>query len=188
MRPVLLLAVMLALACRQERGAKNDVDVPPAANDSAYEQEVARDEAQFSQTLQDMRSLSSNETEFTMYEVANEFDSDYAKFKDREKAAGYPIRREVTLSASRTRLLLESLTTRATYFPAGEAWSCLFEPHHVLVGENGKQRMTFIICIKCGDVEHVVGTKSIGTHSMTPAGNSEIATLLRALREQAPPN
>jgi hypothetical protein len=185
MRRILLFALLLAVGCRpSERAAKNDIDTPSAAKDGPNEQEVANDEALFLRTLQGMRSVGSNATELTIYEVANEFDSDYAKFKDHPKAAGYPIRRQSKLSAPKARPLLDSLTNRAAYLPAGEAWSCLFEPHHVLEASVGKQRMTFIICVKCGDVEHVVGTESIGTHSLTPAGNAEVDTLLKkALRK-----
>jgi hypothetical protein len=181
----LVIFLLLAVSCRQsERTAKNDVRAPSKANDSAYEREIATDEALFVRTLKSMRSLSSNATEFTIYEVANEFDSDYATFKKHAKAAGYPIRRESRLPASKVRPLLDSLTNRSTYFPAGEAWSCLFEPHHVLVATAGKEHVTFVICVKCGDVEHILGATSIGTHSLTPAGNGEIDGLLqKALRK-----
>jgi hypothetical protein len=168
--------VVLAIVCC--RGAEDsDGKQAQAAKEqeeyrrelAAHERELADDEKVFVATLAEFASLRERATAITLYEVVNEFDQGYSAVKDKPHVAGYPIARKLNLTIESSAPLVSELTDRATYFPPGTAWSCIFEPHHVLEVAAGDKRAVAVICLKCGDIEYIMDGKSIGTHSM-PSG------------------
>lgn len=115
---------------------------------------------------------------FVIYEVANEFDEDYARFRGKPRILQYPIRRKKTLRREIAAPLVAKLTAPDTYM-RNDQWSCIFEPHHVIE----MPRMTLVVCVACGDVEFVVDGKKIDHASVLPAPNDELTKMLaEALR------
>ena len=168
----LSLAILIALAvvgCRGSDGSLAQQAGGASREEQDSQRESAADEKQFVATLSEFASLRERATAVTLYEVANQFDEGYANLKSNPQIGGYPITRKVHLTRETSLPLVMQLTNRSTYFPAGEAWSCLFEPHHVLELTAGDERALAVICLLCGDVEFIMKGKSIGTHSI-PSG------------------
>lgn len=129
-----------------------------------------------------LRVAAANARTATVFHVANEFDPDYRTLVSTgpKTESGYPVRREVTVPIHHLHPLLDVLSARTTYFPPGDAWTCIFEPRHVLRVGSG-EAVTVVICVHCGDVEFIVEGSSIGTRSVVPAANGQLETLLRSL-------
>jgi hypothetical protein len=100
--------------------------------------------------------------------VANPADDDFEHWKRLPAIAGYPIKHKWQLEASQP--LLDIITARTSYFEAGNGWTCLFEPHHVLELRSGAKRATIVICLTCGDVEFRMGGVAVITKSVRPGG------------------
>lgn len=168
-------------ACQQHerRESATAETATMAAEERVRQQELARDEQQFVATLQRTKALAAERTAtLILYEIANPFDPNYEALKGRERIAQYPILRTIRPPKPMAVELVAKLTDRGSYFPPGEIWTCLFEPHHVLVVGAGSERITAVICVKCGDVDFIVGDRSIGVHSLTPAANRAFIELL----------
>lgn len=165
-----------------------------AVADEARAVLLKRDDQQLQEAFATTRAALAEASAITLYHVANEFDEDYAGLGKRPRVAGYPVRQRMALSRHDAQRLVTLLTTRSTYFPAGEAWSCIFEPRHVFQLTSARASITVVICIHCGDVEFVIGRDSIGTRSIYPKPNDELSRILesylnsgRSDRQTTPP-
>jgi len=178
----LAMAAILPAACRRAENAAEQAAL--AAEDRERTVLLERDEKELQNAMTAVRNAAAvQRTEATLYHVANEFDGDYAAIaaQRKETVAGYPIRRQIRVTGKQLAPLAEMLTKRNTFFPAGDAWACIFEPHHVLKLRTGNSDILAVICIKCGDFEFSVAGDSIGTRSVTPAANAELARVLNDL-------
>jgi hypothetical protein len=179
-RPEAAPGMLTLFSCQQEN-RHSLVQDPVAAVRQGREERAAgeRDEREFQDVLLKARAVGESTQSVELATVTNQFDEGYDKIKGRRReVAGYPILAEGTISRGERTLLLRKLTERSSYFPPGEGWTCLFEPHHVLQITTSRERITVVICVHCGDVEFLVNDKSIGTHSLTSSANSEIERLL----------
>jgi hypothetical protein len=179
-RCIVIVALVVTLAACRQQGRENTAAARAKfeAEDRAYQQELSRDEQQFVATLNRTKALAHRGVTLALYEVANPFDSNYEALSSRDQVSRYPIVRTIHLPKQITAELIAKLTDRSSYFPPGQTWTCLFEPHHVLVFGTGSERITAVVCVKCGDVDFIVGDRSIGVHSLTPAANRALIELL----------
>ncbi len=167
---VLFLA---AVACNPSEPAQQAKEPDHAAL-------IVDDEKQLKATLQQVAELFARADHFTLYRIANAFDKDYEQIaKDtQERIAGYPILGQSTLQRQKAAPITNLLVQRSTYLPPGDAWMCLFEPHHVLRATGKYDSAIVVICVKCGDVEIRIGDKPGDTRSLTPAANAELTRIL----------
>lgn len=181
-RGFIIVGVLAMLpACREPQGERASMP-KVAAEERARQQELARDEQRFIATLRRTKTLAEHGAPSVLYEVANPFDSNYDASKGRARVAQYPILRTIHPPEEKAAALIATLTDRSSYFPPGQIWTCLFEPHHVLVLGAGRERITAVVCIKCGDVDWIAGGQSIGVHSLTPEANRSLIELLDGRR------
>ncbi|MEA2326165.1 MAG: hypothetical protein QOE68_1124 [Thermoanaerobaculia bacterium] len=138
------------------------------------------EERQLKRTLQQTHELGARATTVVLYEVANEFDDDFATFKSKPRIAGYPIRSEHRLNRLGVHDLIETLSDRSSYFPPNHGWACLFEPHHVLQLQGGADTETIVICVHCGDIDFHINKTVIGK-SVQPKANALIEAQLKSL-------
>jgi len=137
-------------------------------------------ERQLKRTLNQTRELATRATTVVLYEVANEFDDDFAAFKSKPRIAGYPIRSEHRLNRLAVHDLIETLSDRSSYFPPNDGWTCIFEPHHVLQLQGGADRETIVICVHCGDIDFHI-KKLVTGKSVQPKANAVIEAQLKSL-------
>jgi hypothetical protein len=174
-------------AChRAERAAEETARV---AEEQARAVLIDRDEKQLSAAFRKLQDVAARADATTLYRVANQFDEDYAAVatSGRRKVAGYPIRHQVEVTRREAQSLVAVLTDRKTYFPPGDGWTCIFEPHDVLSVAAGKEMVTVVVCTQCGDVELIVGGESIGTHSVLPGKDAEISRMLKDMLSESTP-
>jgi hypothetical protein len=138
------------------------------------------EERQLKRTLKQTRELARRATTVVLYEVANEFDEDFAAFQSKPRIAGYPIRSEHRLSRLAVRDLTETLCDRSSYFPPNNGWTCIFEPHHVLQLQGGADTESIVICVHCGDIDFHLN-KSVTGRSVQAKANALIEAQLKSL-------
>lgn len=96
-------------------------------------------------------------TNVRFFRIVNSFDvspAEYAALQsEKPRIAGYPVIAEVQGTASQARAIGEVLLRKESYLKPGDAWMCIFEPHHIAQITNGSESVNAIICFKCGDVE-----------------------------------
>lgn len=174
-----LFALLVLTSCSDSENRAAEQEAKLARQEREHQRAVEADERELVTTLRKFESIHSQATTVTLHEVSNPFDSGYASLRTKPRVAGYPIIRSEKLSKESSLPLVKVLANRSTYFPPGQEWSCIFEPHHVLELTSGDNRALAVICLKCGDIEHIINSKSIGTHSMPSV--KELQRILRAL-------
>ncbi|HYO79428.1 MAG TPA: hypothetical protein VE010_23380 [Thermoanaerobaculia bacterium] len=178
-----LILVIAATACRQVENGVERVMI--GAVEAAQAVALKRGEQQLQAAFVDLQRVAAQPGTATLYHVAHELDPDYHAVAARtdQRVAGYPVRRRVAVTRNQIATLVSVLTRRDTYFAPGDAWSCIFEPHHVLQVSSGRENVLVVICVQCGDVEFVPDGSSIGTRSVLPPANArmqpELDQLLR---------
>jgi hypothetical protein len=177
---ILILAAAIGCGVRERASAAAD-RAAEAVEDRARKALLASEERNFAATLERTKELSVRATSVVLYEIANEFDEDFAKVKAGPSIAGYPIRRKLMLTSESARPLIATLVTRSSYFPAGDGWTCIFEPHHVLQLTSSAEVETIVICVKCGDVDFHFGDRVAGGKSVLPAANATVERQIKAL-------
>ena len=168
---------LVAIACRGE----HPIDSAPApADDHAQEPAIAQDEKSLRDAFEKTQRAASAATTITLYEVANAFDKDFASLEANPHVEKYPVRKRVVLSRAAAAPLVATLTTRANYFPPGDGWTCLFDPHHVLE-LHGASTIRVVICIHCGDVQFREGNTTLAMHSVLQNANGQLTNTLNNL-------
>ena len=171
--------VLAAAGChRAERAAERAAE---AAANQARAVAVTLGERELRSALQELQNAATRAYSARLYSVANEFDADYAKLQTNRKIAGYPLRHEVSLAKEDLQVLVQILANRKTYFPPEGGWMCIFEPRHVLQLVTKDDAVTAVICLKCGDVELMMGGDSIGTRSVLPRANADLSRVVTKL-------
>lgn len=173
--------VIVSASCRRlERAAE---DAGGAAAERARSVLLAREEKQLQAVLRKLRDVAARSRSVTIYDIANQFDENYAHIEAgaKLKVFGYPVLRHTSRTTKEAAPLIAILTDRKSYFPSGDGWTCMFEPHHILRVAAGDQVMTVIICIHCGDVTIYDGDTSVSGASVLPAANTELTRILGAL-------
>jgi hypothetical protein len=184
---VFALALVVVSACSRAEHAVEDV--ARAAEERARSLIIKRDEQQLHAALLKLREITARARSATVYHVANELDEDYATIAAQASRtiASYPVRSHVSVTPSQTSALVRILTERKTYFPAGDGWTCVFQPHHILEVVSEKEKATIVICIGCGDVAFIFDDDdSIGMRSVLPPANAELTRLLVELPGESP--
>jgi hypothetical protein len=184
---VLGVTLLAGAACnRAERAAE---ETARAAEEQARSVLIKRDEEQLSAAFRKLQDVAARAEVTTLYRVANEFDPDYAAVNTprRARIAGYPIRHQIAVTRREAQSLVSLLTDRKTYFPPGDGWTCIFEPHDVLSVAAGRERITVVVCTQCGDVQFIVGEQSIGTHSVMPGHDTELSRILKGMFSRSRP-
>ena len=176
---LLAVAAVAAVALRKHLESAAEARAQALA-DEARAVLLKRDDHQLQEAFATTRAVLAEATATTLYHVANEFDEDYTGLAKRPRVAGYPVRQRTVLSRPDAQRLVTLLTTRSTYFPAGDGWSCIFEPRHVFQLTSPRASITVVICIHCGDIEFVIGKDSIGTRSIYPKPNDELSRILES--------
>jgi len=171
------LLVLTSCGDAENRAAEQEAEL--VRQEQEHQRELEAGERELVTSLQRFESIHSEATAVTLYEISNEFDAGYANLQSNPRVAGYPITRSEKLSKDSSLPLVKVLASRSTYFPPGQEWSCIFEPHHVLELTSGGNHALAVICLKCGDIEYVINGKSIGTRSM-PSGK-ELHRILKDL-------
>jgi hypothetical protein len=96
-------------------------------------------------------------TSVRFFRIVNSFDvspPEYAALRsEKTRIAGYPVIAEVQGTSGQARAIGEVLLRKESYLKPGQAWMCIFEPHHIAQITNGSESVNVIICFKCGDVE-----------------------------------
>ena len=177
MRALALVPLML-LACGPAERAADD------AGDHARQRLLQREETELLATLAAVRELAARSESVVLYRVAQPLDKDYEQIAKAAQVtvAGYPVVEQVSQPKSAAAPLLELLTNRGTYMAPGETWTCVFEPHHVLVLAAQGKTVTLVICVECGDVQFFTGgTDAAALKSVRPEANARLARLLNAL-------
>jgi len=57
----------------------------------------------------------------------------------------------------------------------------LFEPGYVITASAPEGEVTFVVCLKCGDVEIAFGNAAGELHSITPAATPDLRAALTKL-------
>jgi hypothetical protein len=180
---VLIVAVTAAGACkRAERAAEEAAQAAAAQAQSIL---TNRDEKQLQAALRKLQEVAAHGDSAVVYTIANQFDVDYSRIATQtdQRIAGYPIRKRFVMTKQQASSIVEVLTERKTYFPAGDGWTCMFEPRHILQIAASNDKVTVVICVKCGDVEFILGEDSIGTRSVLPPANAGLSRILNELRD-----
>jgi hypothetical protein len=177
-----LLVLSLLTACRErDLPAEAADDRAAIAEDRARRVALAEDEQQLVAALALTRAVARDATKVELFVIGNEYDADFAAIQGNEKAAGYPIRRKVAVSAAVAAPLIETLTDRSTYFEPGNGWTCIFEPHHVLRVQSDGQTVNVVICLECGDVSFVAQEKQLILKSVRPDPNRRLASVIEEI-------
>lgn len=149
-RPFLfvLLLVSLSLTCqRSESHAEHEPEAIPAATEAHFVDRLPADVA----------AIFANPTSVRFFRIVNSFDvsaSEYAALKaGKPDMAGYPVTAEVQGTPEQARALGQMLLRQESYLKPGDAWMCIFEPHHIAQLSKGKETVNVIICFKCGEIE-----------------------------------
>ncbi len=181
MRTIVLvtLALLLLTSCGDAENGAAGPGAELVRQEQEHQRELEAGEREFVTSLQRFESIHSAATAVTLYEISNEFDAGYSTLQANPRMAGYPITRRERLSKDSSRPLVKVLASRSTYFPPGQEWSCIFEPHHVLELTSRGNHALAVICLKCGDIEYIINGKSIGTRSI-PSGK-ELHRILKDL-------
>ena len=175
--PLLLLAVV---ACERAEPIARATD----DGDRARALLLERDEKEVIATLAAVREVAAKAQSVELYRVAQPFDADYQQIRKTAKQtiAGYPVLKQVSLSRAEAAPLIHLLAARETYFPPGQAWTCIFEPHHVLVLAADGKTVTIVICVECGDIQFFTGgEEAAAMKSVRPEANGQLSKLLDSL-------
>jgi hypothetical protein len=174
MKTYTVIACLLVTGCRlAERAADTALESAKAVYQDSEERQLRR-------ALEQTRELGTRATTVVLYEVANEFDEDFASLKSNPRVAGYPIRRKRALNRQDVRGLIELLTSRPSYLPPNDNWTCIFAPHHVLQLQGGADTEVIVICVKCGDVDFHFH-RSVTAKGLQSTSNDAIAAQLKSL-------
>jgi len=186
--PIAVLVATLLFGCGAKERASETVDQLSAAAEERVRAELnAREERQLISSFDHLRSSLTSTNSIVLYEVSNEFDSDYSALKGKPSIAGYPIRRQRQITSKDAGPLVATLTTRRAYFPPGDGWTCIFEPHHVLEIKGATKRVSAVICLKCGDVQFLVDGNVVVLKGVRPEAQGELTQGVNALLPVAVP-
>jgi hypothetical protein len=180
MRRLLPLVLLLALACGRRETAAS---VEPAP-DPAQQALAAKEEKEVRAVLARLRDAAAKAQAITLFRVAQPLDENYAAI---EKSAptnvqGYPVLQQLSLTKEQAAPLVQLLASRDSYFPPGEGWTCIFEPHHVLQLASREETITAVICVECGDVQFFTGGENAAASKSVYANvNAQLTTLLNEL-------
>jgi hypothetical protein len=172
-------ALLVLTSCGDAESSTAEQQAEAARQEREHQRTLEIDEREFAASLHRFESIHSQASAVTLYEISNPFDAGYATLQSKPRVAGYPILRGEKLSRESSLPLVKVLASRSTYFPPGQDWSCIFEPHHVLELTSGDHHALAVICLKCGDIQFFIDGKPIGTHSM-PSGK-ELHRILKDL-------
>lgn len=178
-----IIVAMLAAGCRRAEDAAEGM--AQAASVNANAAVVARDEQELRTAFMKFRQVAEKADTLTISRIAHELDPDYQVVAQRtqERVAKYPVRQSVPVTLNGISSLVEVLTARETYFPPGDGWTCIFQPHHVLLARAKNEAVAIVICLECGDVEFSIGDDSAGTYSVLPRANAQLSALIGKLIE-----
>lgn len=162
--------VLLAACAADEPATDTAAEAARAiAAREATERQCAVDEALLKNAIEQTRELAAHAEEIVLYEVANEFDSDYEKWRRFPSVIGYPIKRRSRLDAKHAAPLVDVLTTRSNYRDGMLA--CMFMPHHVLELRTATKRETVIVCLQCGQIRFRMGEVLFLARDMEDSGS-----------------
>lgn len=179
---VLGVILIIGGACkRAERAAEEAARVTEETATAVFN---ARAEKELSAAFSKLQGVAGRADVATLYRIANQFDADYAAVaaQGRGKIAGYPVRNQMPVTREAAQSLVTVLTDRKTYFPPGDGWTCMFEPHDVLSLTAGNEAVAVVICTQCGDVDFFVGGKRMAGHSVLAGPNAKLSRMLNEMR------
>jgi hypothetical protein len=142
---------------------------------------IARQESELATSFAEALAISHEATAARIFLISNEFDDRYKADRDKPKIDGYPILFSAPLPDDQASELVRKVSNRSTYLAPGEAWTCMFEPHHVVQLDSPRGQLTLVICLKCSEVKFVFGNRSAGIHDMNPDGTAAIGAVLEGV-------
>lgn len=184
-RPGFIIALLLMAntACRENSRAELGPGLSPQQAEVERVRLLRREEAEIVSGLRNAGAAMATACAANLYGVLSPFRSG-ATNKVREDAtiAGLTITSRTRLNSRERKAFVAELVRRSNYLPAGDEWTCLFEPAFVIEFETDSGAITAAICLKCGEVEVRRPNQAPAMFELNSDGSRKLAVLLRRFR------